>query len=386
MNPTATATAVTAPIRSLLSPSAALGVVSVMQRACSVQSLQTMRRAEGAVTETVVDQPRGAANRRRRSALTWFGVLVSIAFAYLAVRDVQLRDVWDGLRSSNYLWLLPALAMLAVAVLLKAIRWRYLYARETRPPTGPVVTSTLVGYFFNSILPLRAGEVARVVALKRRAGTSMAESSATVVIEHAYDVLILLVLLFVTAPWLPQVNWIDTAAALAIALSAALVATMIVLAVWGLRPLHFLLRPLARLPFLSAERVEHIGDNLGQGLAALRRPGLVVAAIGLTTLFWLAVAASTWFLMIGFHLHVSLLGALLVVAATTLAMVLPSAPSALGVFEAAVLVALGAYGISDADALSFALVFHALNILPWLVAGVLLLRGRVRTRPSTLIQ
>jgi glycosyltransferase 2 family protein len=334
-----------------------------------------MRRAEGAVAETVVDPPPGAANRRLRWALTWLGVLVSIVFAYFAVRDVQLADVWEGLRSSNYLWLLPALAMLAVAVLLKAIRWRYLFARETRPSTGPVVTSTLVGYFFSSILPLRAGEVARVVALKRRAGTSMAESSATIVIEHAYDVLILLVLLFVTAPWLPQVSWIDAAAALAIALSAALVATMIVLAVWGLRPLHFLLRPFAHLPFLSAERVEHLGENLGQGLAALRQPGLVVAAIGLTALVWLAVAASTWFLMIGFHLGVSFLAALLVVVATSLSMLLPSAPSSLGVFEAAVLVALGAYGISDADALSFALVFHALNILPWLVAGVLLLRG-----------
>ena len=289
----------------------------------SVQSFRTMTRAEGAATETVVDTPRGASNRRLRSALVWFGVLVSIVFAYLAIRDVQLGDVWDGLRSSNYLWLLPALAMLAVAVFLKAIRWRYLYARETRPPTAPVVTSTLVGYFFNSILPLRAGEVAKVVALKRRAGTSMAESSATVVIEHAYDVLILLVLLFVTAPWLPEVTWIDTAAALAIALSVVLVVSMIVLAVWRLRPLHFVLRPLARSPFLSAERVEHIGDNLGQGLAALRRPGLVVAAIGLTTLFWLAVAASTWFLMIGFHLDVSFLAALLVVVATSLAMILP---------------------------------------------------------------
>jgi glycosyltransferase 2 family protein len=334
-----------------------------------------MRRAEGAAAETVVDPPRGAANRRLRSALTWIGVLVSIVFAYLAVRDVQLGDVWDGLRSSNYLWLVPAVAMLAVTALIKAIRWRYLFAPETRPPTEPVVTSVLVGYFFNSILPLRAGEVARVVALRRRAGTSIAESSATIIIERAYDVLILLVLLFVTAPWLPEVTWIDTAAALAIALSATVVVAMIVLAVWGLRPLHFVLRPLARLPHLSTERVERLGASLGQGLAALQRPSLVLAAIGFTTLGWLAWAASTWLLMIGFHLDVSFLAALLVVVATSLAMILPSAHSALGVFEAAVLVALGAYGISDADALSFALVLHALNIVPWLVAGVVLLRG-----------
>ena len=150
---------------------------------------------------------------------------------------------------------------------------------------------------------------------------------------------------------------------------------MIVLAVWGLRPLHFLLRPLARLPFLSAERVEHLGDNLGQGLAALRQPSLVVAAIGLTTL---GLARGRRVDVVS---HDRLPPGRVVPGCAagrrrdeprddpTLG------PAALGVFEAAVLVALGAYGISDADALSFALVFHALNILPWLVAGVLLLRG-----------
>jgi uncharacterized protein (TIRG00374 family) len=317
---------------------------------------------------------------RLRSSLPWIGLVVSIGFAYLAVRDVRWSDVWDGLKSSNYWWVLPALAMLGVTAFIKAVRWRYLFARETRPPTGPVVTSVLVGYFFNSILPARAGDVARVLALKRQTGTSLAESSATVVVERVYDILVLLVLLFVTVPWLPSVSWLRAAAIFAIVLATGLVVAMVVLAIWGLRPLKFVLRPLARLPFLSPERVEHIGDNLGQGLAAIRQPRLVVVALVLTTAGWLAWAASTWFLMIGFDLELSFLGALLVVVATSLAMVLPSAPSALGVFEAAVLVALGAYGIPDAQALSYALVLHALNILPWVVMGVILVRGSLGPR------
>ena len=41
--------------------------------------------------------------------------------------------------------------------------------RRRDTSTEPVVVAVLVGYFFNSILPLKAGEVARVVTLKRRA-------------------------------------------------------------------------------------------------------------------------------------------------------------------------------------------------------------------------
>jgi uncharacterized membrane protein YbhN (UPF0104 family) len=49
-----------------------------------------------------------------------------------------------------------------------------------------------------------------------------------------------------------------------------------------------------------------------------------------------------------------------------------------GVFEAAALVGLKAYGIEKADALSFAIVLHAVNFFPYVLAGglVLLLRRR----------
>jgi glycosyltransferase 2 family protein len=319
-------------------------------------------------------------SRRSRWALSWGGLLVSAVFAYLAVRNVDFGEVWDGIRTSNYWWLLPALVMLAVCVYLKALRWRFLFARETRPGTGAVLSATLIGYFFNAILPARAGEAARVLALHRRAGTSRSEAAATVVVERSYDVLCLLLLLFVAWPWIPKVTWIHAAVALAVAVAVVLAAAIALLAIFGVRPVHFVLSPLRRLPFLSEERVDHIGEGLGRGLAALRHPHLVLGAFVWTTLAWLALAASTWLVMRGFHLHLSIVAAMLVVVATNIAQILPSSPSALGVFEAATLVALRAYDVPDSEALSYALVLHALNILPFLVAGLALLHGTIRAR------
>ena len=114
--------------------------------------------------------------------------------------------------------------MLLVAQVVRALRWRYLFAAATRPPYGPVFEATLLGQCFNNILPARAGEIARIVALHRTAGTSRAETTSTVVVERLYDVLVLLGLLFVFVPWLPHVAWIHAAAVLAIVLFAATVA------------------------------------------------------------------------------------------------------------------------------------------------------------------
>jgi uncharacterized protein (TIRG00374 family) len=321
-----------------------------------------------------------------RAALPWVGLLVSALFAYLAVRHVRYGDVWRGLESSNYWWLVPAFVLLAATVLVKAVRWRYLFRRETRPPFRPALSSILVGSFFNAVLPARAGEAARVLALNNRAGTSRAEAASTIVVERSYDVLVLLVLLFVAYPWLPQVGWLHNAVVLGVTLAAALLGVIVVLAVFGSRPLHWLLRPLARLPFVSREQLEHVGDRLGHGLAGLRQWRLALGALLWTTVGWLTLAASTWFVMRGFHLELGFAAALLVVIATNLAMILPSSPSAIGVFEAACLVALKPYGVPDAQALSFALALHVLNFVPFLVAGLVVLRGSLtalaRPRPG----
>lgn len=317
--------------------------------------------------------------------MPWIGLALTAGFGYLAVRDVRWDDAWDAFRSSNPWWLLPALAALAVAVVLRAVRWQSLFAPERRPPLTATTRALLVGYFFNNVLPARAGEAARVVALHRSSGTSRAELAATVVVERIFDVLSLVALLFVASPWLPDVSWATSAAVLAGALGGGCLLLVVAVALWDERPFRLLLRPLALLPFLAEERLGRAALNLMHGLAAVNRPRVALAALAWTTLSWLALALSTWLVLVGFDPGLSPLAGLLVVVAINLALILPAAPAAVGVFEAATVVALSAYGIPTSTALSAAIVLHLLNLVPYLAAGGvvlhLLARGE-RTSPS----
>jgi glycosyltransferase 2 family protein len=327
------------------------------------------------------------ATRSRRPlhrALVWLGLAVTVVFGYLAVRDAQLAEVWDALRAMQAWWLVPAFALLAACVFLRAARWRSLFTPGTRPPFRDVLASLLVGYLFNIVLPLRPGEVVRVVMLRRRAATSAAEAGATVIVERAYDILALLVLLFAAAPFLPEVTWLDAAAVLAAVFAVLLGVAIAVVAIWGERPVLWGARLAAQLLPVSRARMEQIGRNAAMGLAGLHRPRIAVVAFGWTLLSWLALAATCAALLAGFDTGLSdgdlLLAGLLVVVATNLAMVLPSSPAALGVFEAATVVALSAFGIDDSLGLSYALVLHALNVLPYLLVGAIVLRASTRGR------
>jgi uncharacterized membrane protein YbhN (UPF0104 family) len=318
-----------------------------------------------------------------RAVLVWVGLVVSGVFAYVAVRDARPSQTWDALRDTSYVWLVPSLALLIVAFFLRAVRWWWLFAPERRPPLGEVTKALFVGYLANTLLPARAGEAARTVALNRTARTPIAEVAATVVIERTYDVLSLVLLLFVTVPWLPHVTWLRGAALVGGALVALLLVLAAVVLRWRDRPLHVLFRPLRLLPFVPDGYLDRAPRQFVSGLAGLLRPRVAIGAFAWTTLSWVVLGVGYWCAMLAFDLGLSPLAGLLVVIGIGLAMILPSSPAALGVFEAATVVVLGAYGVDDSLALSYALVLHVLNVLPFVLLPLplLVLRWLRRNRP-----
>ena len=321
---------------------------------------------------------------RSRTALILIGVVVSALFTYVAVRQAHPAQTGDALLATSYAWLLPALALMLLAFVIRAVRWQSLFPRGERPPLGRVTTSLFIGYLGNTVLPARAGEAARTVALNKSTGKPVAQIVGTIIVERAQDVLSLVLLLFLMFPWLPDVTWLRAAGYLAVGLVLALALCAAVLLVWGERAARVLLRPLARLPFIPREALERAPAHFTTGLTGLVSPRIAIVSFAWTTLSWITVGASYWLVLVASGIDLSPLAGELVVIAIGLALILPSSPAALGVFEGATVIALGAYGIDGSEALSYSLVLHALNVLPLVaIALAVLAVRRLRRRRAT---
>jgi uncharacterized protein (TIRG00374 family) len=321
--------------------------------------------------------------RGLRHLIVAAGLVVTVACMYFAVRGVALADAADALRDSDLLWLAPTIPVFALAVALRALRWWSLFDAAQRPPLSAITYALLIGYFFNNILPARAGEAARVIALHKRASTSKAETVGTVVVERLFDVIALLIVLFASYPWLPEVSWLRAAAIFGAVAVTLLLALVFVVVRYDERAVHWLLSPLRRIRRAGvAERVEAAAVNATRGLVALRSPRIALRGMALTIASWAVLGISYAILMNAFALDLPLAAGMLVTVAINLSLVLPSSPAALGVFEAATVVALRAFDVPHAEALSYALVLHLLNLVPFLVVGAALLGpGALARRP-----
>ena len=315
-----------------------------------------------------------------RTLLIAIGLVVSAVFMYIAVRGAHPGPTLDALRTTNYALLLPSLALLGLAFFIRAVRWQSLFSPR-RPPLRAVVSAQFIGYLANAVLPVRAGEAAAIVTLNRRAQTPVAEGTATVFVQRAEDVLSLLLLLFVMLPWLPEVSWLRAAGVVGIVLSLALAALAALVLCYGERAIRVLVRPIGWLPFVPGEALERVPVHFVRGLAGLVSFRIALVSFAWTTLSWIVLGVGFWLVLQASGIDLSPLAGILVVIGIGMAMILPSSPAALGVFEGATVVVLSAYGVADSVALSYALVLHALNVLPLFVAaGVLFGLRRLRRR------
>ncbi|HXD55744.1 MAG TPA: lysylphosphatidylglycerol synthase transmembrane domain-containing protein [Solirubrobacteraceae bacterium] len=323
-----------------------------------------------------------AGRRHTRLTLRIATVLVTVGFTYLALHGIDLGRAWKGLRTSNYWWLLPALVAFAAGNLARALRWRALFPSGRRPPFATTLNAMMIGYLYNSILPARAGEAARIVVLTQRSESPPVEITATVLLERVYDVGAILIVFLVAQPWLPSVSWFGAATVAAGVLAAGIGVLVGVLVVFGDRPLRMLLRPVHRVAPIAEERVERIVAELTRGLSGLHDWRVAIEALLWTFAAWLSSSLCAYLVALAFHLHIGLAGGILVMVAIGLGMILPAAPAAVGVFEGATLIALRAYGLGRSVALPYALVLHLVNFVPFLLVGAALLHHNSRHPPG----
>ena len=295
--------------------------------------------------------------------------------------QLDIGDTLEHLRDADYIWLIPALALYFLAVLFRAIRWRFLLMHIKEVPAIRLYSPVVVGYMANNLLPVRLGEFVRAWFFSEREGVSKSAALGTVLLERVFDGVGLLIIALIVWPFL-DVSEVFSAFSddigipegvligLILSLFLGVLALMFGVAIFsGLRDV--VVKALVRfLPRRFREPAQNILYSFVDGLSGLRNPKRVVLILAVTMPVWLAEGAMYHIIGWAFGLDVPYNGSLFITAIANLAVSLPSAPGGIGPFEYGTKVVLEGFNESPEVAAAYAVILHAALLAPVTMLGL----------------
>jgi glycosyltransferase 2 family protein len=301
----------------------------------------------------------------RRLILATVGLVASGVALYLVLRSVDLEATVQILVAASPLPLVAALVPLFGSMVLRSWRWQRLLPGP--PSLLRILPVLLVGYLGNAVLPARLGEPIRAYLLARRESLSSAAVFGTVILERVLDLATLALMAFVATLLIAAPSWLTQLTAVAAALAISVVALLVFVGISPLvRLIHRLVGP---EPGAIVGRLLGPLERFAMGVAGGARRSSVAQAFAISIPVWLADTATCS--LVGRSLGIELTPAesLIIVAVGALGTSIPSAPGYIGTYELAVSGAAGAFGVAPETALAFAVLLHAVTLVPIAIAG-----------------
>jgi hypothetical protein len=311
-----------------------------------------------------------------KSLRFWIGLVISLVCLYFAFQGIQFDKLLEALRDFNYIWLIPASLIFLISYLARVFRWQLLFAPQ-KVRWHNVFHTLNIGYLLSNLLPARLGDLVRAYLIGELEGASKARALSTVVVERLSDGLAAVLLLAITALFVPNIPDIAKQGALSVAIvGVAGILFLVLISFQKERGLALLRRLTPPIPFLHSPRVWGALESLIDGFAILRSPRPLIGVAGWALFAWITGGILYWIIMIGSNLQTNgtllpIQAAFLVMTITSLAVVVPSSPGYVGVFHFGAQVTLNTvFGVDKSAALSYAFVIHGFTYLWLIILGV----------------
>jgi phosphatidylinositol alpha-mannosyltransferase len=297
----------------------------------------------------------------RRAALVLVA-LAALAGSFVALKRIGVDAIATSLLAATPTWVLAALAVMGASMLLRAEAWTAILRAalpRTRVRRTDAMQGTFIGVLMSATLPARLGEPSRALVVARRLGRARENLPVvlgTIVSQTLLNIVALLIL------GLTMISTVDVFRDNG-ALVGVVIAPVVVL--FGV-----LIAP-AILRARGTGQIEAALAQLRSGLRVFREPRLGLRAAAAQLSAWALQALSCYMLLVALGLddRAGFGAAAAVLFAVNVTAVIPATPSNLGVFQAACVVTLGAYGIGQADALAYGIILQAIEIATAVAMG-----------------
>ncbi len=263
------------------------------------------------------------------------GLIISLAFLYLALRGIDWGNAILALKKARYIYVLPGLIVYLLALWVRTYRWSFLLPPGVKLSTKKLFPIYIMGCFANNILPLRMGDVYRAYILGKRENINKSSALASIFVDKVFDALAVLTFLGVAA-WILSSQFPSWEKRLFQSASILLFGAVVCL--WTIIWYRNLANKLINW-FLShssekwEKRLHLVIHGFLDGLDTLRNHKLVLLAFFFSLVSWLIEAVMYYIIAAALGTQLPLYASPVILAIVNLALMIPSSPGGIGTFE-----------------------------------------------------
>ncbi len=307
--------------------------------------------------------------RKKTFLLYLLGIITSAIFLWLAFLKVNFKELITVLESANYSLIIVAAIINGLTFLPRTYRWKILLKPIKNTRFGNTFGSLTIGFMANSILPARGGEFIRVLAIGHAEKISKSSSFATIVVERTIDLitLIFFLLLFLRSisynTLVSKIFWVG----LILSISASIFLII-------LKGNPKIINIFVRLsPGKLKEKVSKFLGAFIKGLEILGDLKTLLYTFLQSIFIWFCFAIVYYVLFLSFDFQLPFGAAFVIMALSSLGIMLPSSPGFIGTYHYFVIFSLSLFQIPKSSALSFSIAAWAVNFLPVVFIGLIAL-------------
>ncbi len=301
--------------------------------------------------------------KHTRRILNYAGLAVSVIAVVYAFWGINWHTVSEQIRYIHLAWYSSTMVLMVLSIYVRALRWKYIIKPLGQTRVYPLYKSVMIGYFGNNVLPFRLGELLRAYVAARFTGIGTVKLVPTVVADRFLDLLAFFAVFLIMSFGAALPDWAGKTRYYLLIVILLLIILLV-----------FYRRNSYRITLYLSEKTSPVSKMLKEfhlSLAALFKMDDYWKIISTSLFLWLIYGCHYFIGFQAFGFHLSVADAALVLAASTFAVSIPSAPGSLGTYHSGLIAILTFLSVDKSQALAFAVMMHLAGFIPITFLGTI---------------
>ena len=287
-------------------------------------------------------------------------LFVSVSIIAYLLSTVDFNLVLERLKTADMFLVFLSVCLLFVLVFPQALRWKIIIdASEAKLKLSYAVGTTMVGWFFNQVLPSSVGGDAFRVWYAYRFGVRLRTATQSVIFDRISALMAVVLILLISSPWLNLVFSSDQPVFTVLLFAFALLLGCIILLVAD----RFI--PSFTPAAVKGQVVEFSGAARKVFLG-----GTGIRVIAISCAIHFSVALAVWLLALSMQIQLNIIHIFLLMPVILFVTAIPVSIAGWGIRESSMVVVLGMVGVPAESAISLSLSFGLAMLFASLPGGI----------------